>query len=123
MKIIVCIGVILCFTGLAWAAPQGNDERDVELLNGFLQSLNARNGKLTTVLLLLKIYFYEHNILIMSFIVTGIMHTGYNCYNSSTNCAGPSFLTYTWFDCCFIHQCRARGLSYRRVRGRSCQSW
>ena len=54
MKIIVCIGVILCFTSLAWAAPQGNDERKVELLNGFLQSLNARNGKLTSVLLLLE---------------------------------------------------------------------
>ena len=55
MKIIVCIGVILCFSSLAWAAPQGNDERKVELLNGFLQSLNVRNaGKFTSVLLLLE---------------------------------------------------------------------
>ena len=57
MKIIVCIGVILCFTSLALAwrtEPKDDDERDVELLNGFLQSLNARNGKLTSVLLLLE---------------------------------------------------------------------
>ena len=35
MKIIVCIGVILCLTSLAWAAPRDDDvgepRRDIEL--------------------------------------------------------------------------------------------
>ena len=46
----VFIGVILCFclAWHGWAAPEDSDKR--ELLNGFLQSLNVQNGKLTSIL-------------------------------------------------------------------------